>query len=106
MLSQHVSAIERGDWRFPQICTAYLAHKYARSGTCTPPRPTGTCPTGCARSSSCSTCAPATRPPANPLVVPRTDEPSELERNFTPPRRPATWSSWPVEPDECYLLAV
>jgi len=32
MLSQYVSAIERGDWRFPQICTAYLAHKYARVG--------------------------------------------------------------------------
>jgi hypothetical protein len=32
MLSQHVSAIERGDWRFPQICTAYLAHEYARVG--------------------------------------------------------------------------
>lgn len=32
MLSEYVSAVERGDFKIPKIPTAYLAHKYARYG--------------------------------------------------------------------------
>ncbi len=86
MLSEYVSAIERGGWRFPRIKTAYLAHKYARVGDLYSAASEYHLPDEvCAFALMQHMVSRAIRP-ANPLVVPKTDEPSELESHFTTPR--------------------
>lgn len=106
MLSEFVSATERGRWRYPKIKTAYLAHKYCRVGDLYSTAgdyhlPDEVCAFGLLE--HLRSRAPV---PANPLVVPRTEDPSELESHFVPPKRDGEVTVWPTETDETYLLTV
>mgnify|MGYP001616628599 FL=1 len=87
MLSEYVSAIERGDWRYPRVKTAYLAHKYARVGDLYSGAQEYHLPDEVCAMALMQHLSSRVVPPVAPIVVPRSPEPTRLQRPFTPPRR-------------------
>ena len=85
MLSEYVSAIEKGVWRFPKVKSAYLAHKYARVGDLYSSQKEYHLPDEVCAFALMQHMVSRTVRPANPIEVPRSDEPTKLERTFTTP---------------------
>lgn len=88
MLSEYVNAVEKlGTLRFPKIPSAYIAHKYAQVGDLYSSAQAFHLPDEVCALALAYYRHARSIPPAKPLAVPKTDEPSRIQRALDAPAR-------------------
>lgn len=84
MLTEYVNGVEKGRLRAPRIQTAYLAHKYAQVGDLYSRSQEFHLPDEvCSFALAYKVMGRNTRP-AGPITIPRSTEPTEFEKVFSP----------------------
>ena len=84
MLTEYVNAVEKGRLRAPRIQTAYLAHKYAQVGDLYSNSQAFHLPDEVASFALAFRTLSRGGKATGPITVPRSQEPTELEKHFSP----------------------